>query len=109
MARALMGGGGPADRAYELAPRVGRELILRGEAAVDFERLHELAVDTLGADEGARAVRRLRRYSDLQQLERPLIVLVGGATGTGKSTVATEAAHRLGIVRVTSTDFVRQT
>ena len=29
--------------------------------------------------------------------------------GTGKSTVATEAAYRLGITRVTSTDFVRQT
>ena len=38
-----------------------------------------------------------------------MIVLVGGATGTGKSTVATEAAYRLGITRVTSTDFVRQT
>ena len=40
---------------------------------------------------------------------RPLIVLIGGATGTGKSTVATEVAHRLGINRVTSTDIVRQT
>ena len=39
----------------------------------------------------------------------PVIVLVGGATGTGKSTVATEVAHRLGILRVTSTDFVRET
>ena len=38
-----------------------------------------------------------------------MIVLVGGATGTGKSTVATEVAYRLGITRVTSTDFVRQT
>jgi 2-phosphoglycerate kinase len=109
MARALMGGGVPADRAYELALRVERDLVARGQAAVDFERLHELAVDMLGADDGDRVVRRLRRYSDLQQLERPIIVLVGGATGTGKSTVATEAAHRLGIVRVTSTDFVRQT
>jgi 2-phosphoglycerate kinase len=40
---------------------------------------------------------------------RPVILLVGGATGTGKSTVAAEVAHRLGITRVTSTDVVRQT
>ena len=38
-----------------------------------------------------------------------MLLLVGGATGTGKSTIATEAAHRLGITRVTSTDFIRQT
>jgi len=37
------------------------------------------------------------------------MVFVGGATGTGKSTVATELAYRFGITRVTSTDFVRQT
>jgi 2-phosphoglycerate kinase len=37
------------------------------------------------------------------------MILVGGATGTGKSTVATEIAYRLGITRVTSTDFIRQT
>src|ERR1051326_4764126 len=42
-------------------------------------------------------------------MKRSVIVLIGGATGTGKSTVATEVAHRLGINRVTSTDVVRQT
>jgi 2-phosphoglycerate kinase len=40
---------------------------------------------------------------------KPVILLIGGATGTGKSTVATEAAHRLGITRVTCPDVVRQT
>jgi len=54
-------------------------------------------------------MRRLRQYRDLYELEVPLILLVGGATGTGKSTVATDVAYRLGITRVTSTDFVRQT
>jgi 2-phosphoglycerate kinase len=39
----------------------------------------------------------------------PLVIVIGGATGTGKSTVATEAAHRLGITRLTSTDTIRQT
>jgi 2-phosphoglycerate kinase len=51
----------------------------------------------------------LRRFRDLQELDLPVILLVGGGTGTGKSTVATEVAYRLGITRVTSTDFVRQT
>jgi len=46
---------------------------------------------------------------ELQELDEPVILLIGGATGTGKSTVATESAYRLGITRVTSTDFVRQT
>jgi 2-phosphoglycerate kinase len=49
------------------------------------------------------------RLEALDSLDVPLVVLVGGATGTGKSTVATEVAHRLGITRVTSTDVVRQT
>jgi 2-phosphoglycerate kinase len=40
---------------------------------------------------------------------KPVILLIGGVTGTGKSTVATEVAHRLGINRVTCTDVVRQT
>ncbi len=39
---------------------------------------------------------------------RPRFVLVGGATGVGKSTVAEGLAKRLGIVRVISTDIVRE-
>ena len=53
--------------------------------------------------------RRRLEFEVLEELHRPLIVLVGGATGTGKSTITTEVAYRLGITRVTSTDFVRQT
>jgi 2-phosphoglycerate kinase len=51
----------------------------------------------------------LGRYPELARLDLPLIVLIGGGTGTGKSSVATEIAYRLGITRVTSTDFIRQT
>ena len=76
---------------------------------MDLERLRELAGEVLGQERGTRAVRQLRRFRDLQELDLPVILLVGGGTGTGKSTVATEVAYRLGITRVTSTDFVRQT
>jgi 2-phosphoglycerate kinase len=109
MARALIATGVSVERAYDLARRVEADLAETGEASIDLDRLQELAQDVLGENEGAQAIRRLRRYRELQQLDLPIILLVGGATGTGKSSVATEAAYRLGITRVTSTDFVRQT
>jgi 2-phosphoglycerate kinase len=109
MARALVAVGVPLGRAYELAKRIDQDLLQRGEQSVELERVEELAVEVLGEAEGSEAARRLRRFRELQELDLPVIVLVGGATGTGKSTVATEAAYRLGITRVTSTDFVRQT
>jgi 2-phosphoglycerate kinase len=109
MARALMAVGVRAVRAYELARRIDQDIDMRGVDGIELERVAELAVDVLGEVEGIEAVRRLRSYRELRGLDVPIILLVGGATGTGKSTVATEAAYRLGITRVTSTDFVRQT
>src|SRR6266542_5343312 len=109
MARTLIATGMRAVRAYELARRIDVDLSERGEESIELERVHELAVSVLGQEESDEAMRRLRQYEDLRQLELPIIVLVGGGTGTGKSTLATEVAYRLGISRVTSTDFVRQT
>ena len=109
MARALMATGVGAMRAYELATRLEADLRQRGSQTVDLDHLAELSAEVLGEDEGARTARRLHRYQRLRELDVPIIVLVGGGTGTGKSTVATEVAHRLGITRVTSTDFIRQT
>ena len=109
LSRVLTAFGVPGDRAYELARRTEADLTDRGASSVDLERLRDLAVDLLGESAGTRAIRRLRQFRDLQELDQPVLVLVGGGTGTGKSTVATEVAYRLGITRVTSTDFVRQT
>jgi 2-phosphoglycerate kinase len=109
MARALIAVGVAADRAYDLARRLELDIAERGERTVDVERLERIARETLGEQEGERAAARLRRLREFQALDVPVIILVGGATGTGKSTVATEVAHRLGITRVTSTDFIRQT
>jgi 2-phosphoglycerate kinase len=109
MARAFMRVGVSAVRAHEIARRVEKDLFDRKEDTVGLDRLQELAIGVLGEEEGEKAVGRLRRYRDLEELDMPIIVLIGGATGTGKSTVATEVAYRLGITRVTSTDFVRQT
>ena len=109
MSRALGATGLPITRAYELARRADADLEERGTDQLDLDRLAELAAEVLGEAEGGRTMRRLRQLHALRQLDVPIILLIGGATGTGKSTIATEAAHRLGITRVTSTDFIRQT
>lgn len=109
MARALIAAGVPADHSYQLARRIELDLAESGERSVGVDRLLLLAQEILGEAEGDRAVSRLRRLADLQSLDVPIIVLIGGSTGTGKSTVAAEVAHRLGITRVASTDFIRQT
>jgi len=109
MARALMRVGVSAVRAYELARRVEKDLLDGKKDTIELDRVQDLAIEVLGDGEGEKAAGRLRRYRDLEELDLPIIVLIGGATGTGKSTVATEVAYRLGITRVTSTDFVRQT
>jgi 2-phosphoglycerate kinase len=109
MARALIAAGVSANRAYELATRIERDLVVRDRSSVEPARFEQLAAEVLGDEEGLLAVGRLRRYAALQALDVPIVLLVGGATGTGKSSVATEAAHRLGVTRVTSTDFIRQT
>jgi len=109
MARALIAAGLSADRAYELALALEADLAKSDRQSVSLARLEELAHESLGPEDGATAMRRLRRYQDLYDLDVPIILLVGGGTGTGKSSVATDVAYRLGITRVTSTDFVRQT
>ena len=109
MARALVLTGVDTERSYLIARCADRDLAERGAVSLDFDRLGELAADVIGEEEAGKTLRRLRQLDALQRLEEPLLLLVGGATGTGKSTIATEAAHRLGITRVTSTDFIRQT
>ena len=108
MARALMATGLAPEPAYALARRLEREAAARNGEGITLDRVEEVATELLG-DVGRDAARRLRRYGKLQELDVPIVLLVGGATGTGKSTIATEAAYRLGITRVTSTDFIRQT
>ena len=108
MARALIATGLAPEPAYALARRLEREAAARNGEGITLDRVEEVATELLG-EVGRDAAQRLRRYGRLQELDAPIVLLVGGATGTGKSTIATEAAYRLGITRVTSTDFIRQT
>src|ERR1700751_27871 len=84
MARALLAAGVSVDSAYELATRLELDLIATGAPAVELERFEDVAAELLGEVEGGQVVLRMRRLATLRSLDRPILLLVGGATGTGK-------------------------
>jgi 2-phosphoglycerate kinase len=108
MAQSMMATGLPAERAYELAREIEHRLGQRAETEVGVGELRELVEQVLSSAESELAVRRFRQWWRLRSLDRTLVVLLGGVTGVGKSTVATQLASRLGITRVIATDQVRQ-
>ena len=105
MAQSIMATGVAPARAWDLARGIEERLDAR--PSVGVEALHALAEEVLAAEEGSGAVERYRRWRRLDRLDRPLVVLIGGTAGTGKSTVAAALAHRLGITRLTATDTIR--
>lgn len=109
MARRLLLAGMPPTTAYELARRLERDLDAAQPAGVELARVEELARELLDGAAGEEVAARLRRQDALERLPVPIVLMLGGATGTGKSTVATDAAYRLGITRVSATDFIRET
>ncbi|OQY30222.1 MAG: hypothetical protein B6244_01275 [Candidatus Cloacimonetes bacterium 4572_55] len=44
----------------------------------------------------------------LQDLNKPIVLLIGGGTGCGKSTLAAEIGYQLGITKIISTDSIRE-
>ena len=95
-------------RAYQVAEEVEIRLHERRQAALTSVELAELAQDVIRELNGDRYAANFERWRRVESLDVPLVVLIGGATGVGKSTLATQLAARLGIVRVVSTDAIRQ-
>lgn len=95
-------------RAYQVAEQIEERLRERRVASVTSEELDELTVDVLTDVAGERYASNFLKWREIRSLDLPLVLMIGGATGVGKSTVATQLAVRLGIVRVVATDAIRE-
>ncbi len=107
--RYLVTAGLEPEPAMRIAQEIRRWLARLGIAEVDELQIEQEVARRLKERFGKGPARRFRLTGLIQRSDRPVIVLIGGATGTGKSTLATELAFRLGISLVTSTDMVRET
>jgi 2-phosphoglycerate kinase len=94
--------------AFDAAREIERELLGRGLREIDRRELRRLTYHTLSRRFGKQTAERYLVWRKYQDPDRPVIVLLGGATGVGKTSLALEVAHRLGIGRVLSTDSIRQ-
>lgn len=109
MSQTLTAAGLVPERAYALAQLIETHLYRSATRELSVDDLNSLAIDLLDSHEGHEAAQRFRRWTIMRRKDIPIILLIGGSTGSGKSTVATQVAHRLGITRITSTDMIRQT
>jgi 2-phosphoglycerate kinase len=107
MAQTLIASGATSEDAYRLAQRIENELAAAPHEEISLEELHDIVEDLLARDSSS-LLWRYQGWRTVWRRGRPLIVLLGGATGTGKSSLATELAYRLGVSRITSSDVVRQ-
>jgi len=94
--------------AHKIASDVQDYFIDNNIRTITLEELRSLAFRFIKDEAGLNNAEKYLLWQSVGKLHKPTIILVGGATGVGKSTVATLLASRLNITRVASTDAIRE-
>jgi 2-phosphoglycerate kinase len=97
----------PSD-AFDVAREIERELLSRGAPEIARSELRHLACEFLEKSADERSAQRYLAWRKHRDAEKPVVLLLGGATGVGKTSLGHEVAYRMGIHRIVSTDAIRQ-
>jgi 2-phosphoglycerate kinase len=95
-------------RAFQVAEAIEDRLHQLGDDRITQQELDSVAHGVIREQVGERYAATFLKWQTAKRLDKPLVVLLGGATGVGKSTIATMLAGRLGVTRVIPTDAVRE-
>ena len=95
------------DQAYEIASDIETKLIENEVDEISLDELSKYISDYLKKIDPDIAF-KYKRLSSLRKSNEPLIILIGGASGVGTSSMAFELAHRLGLKNIISTDMIRE-
>jgi len=106
--RYLQSAGIKAEKADYTTELIYARLITAGITFITTCELGYITYLCLQQEIGKKAAKRYLVWSEFQRSSRPLVLLIGGTVAAGKSTIATEIAHLLEIVRIQSTDMLRE-
>jgi len=108
LAQSLSAAGIDEAAANRIARNIEAHLLTQGRRRVKRSEIRELARQNIEALIGEAGAQRYLTWRQVQHGREPMIILISGATGVGKSTAAAQLAHRLGIMHVIGTDAVRE-
>jgi 2-phosphoglycerate kinase len=108
LAQSVMAVGLGPEFSHNLAKRVEEALYRLSRPSVQRTEVRGEVARLLRDEAGEEFARRYELMRAVRRPDRPIILVVGGAPGVGKSAIASEVGYRLGIPRNVSTDSVRQ-
>ncbi len=107
LAQTLAQAGAKLELAYRIASEVRTELLAEERFVVEEEEVLARVRAKLQVTD-ALIVSRLDKWRVLRDSTEPIVILIGGATGVGTSTLAADVARRLNIQSVIGTDAIRE-
>jgi len=104
----IQASGVSTETAFRIAGLVEAELKKANGSVVTRDAIRDRTSHFLSQIAGDEYARRYLMWRRLKDQSLPVVVLVGGGTGTGKSTIAAELGRFFGFKRASSTDSIRQ-
>ncbi|MGJ7029520.1 MULTISPECIES: 2-phosphoglycerate kinase [Methanothermobacter] len=107
LARSLTRAEMDPNKAYTFASMIEAHLKKKKVDLITIDELVEVVSRHL-KEEDPEVAEKYMLWRRIRQCKEPLIILIGGASGVGTSSIAFEVANRLGIRNMTSTDMIRE-
>ena len=96
-----------SERAHDIASDIEQELLDKNISEIPSYDLAEVILQHLESIDPVIA-KKYKNWRSLRNSQKPLIILIGGASGVGTSSMAFELANRLRLKNLISTDMIRE-